>query len=300
MFAAYLIFGHLSLFLSPALALFMGIVLALAVGNPFLAHTKKISQRLLKYCVVGLGFGMNLQESLAAGRDGMIFTIVSVVTVMVVGVLLGRWLGVSRKGGYLIASGTAICGGSAIAAVSPVIDADESDTSLSLAVIFILNAIALFIFPPLGRLFELTQEQFGVWAAIAIHDTSSVVGAGAAYGTEALKVATTVKLTRALWIIPLSIISALLFRGSGKKIQIPYFILCFIVAMIVNTYIALPEWFTIGVDRASHAGLNATLFLIGSGLTLDVIKSAGVRPLIQAVLLWILISVISLVATIAL
>ncbi|MFR9503518.1 MAG: putative sulfate exporter family transporter [Rikenellaceae bacterium] len=297
MIAAYLIFGHLSLFVSPALALFMGIVMAMAVGNPFMDKTKKISKHLLQYCVVGLGFGMNLHESLAAGKEGMIFTVISVVSVMVVGVWLGKKLGVSRKGAYLISSGTAICGGSAIAAVAPVIDADESDTSLSLAVIFVLNAVALFIFPALGRLMEMTQEQFGVWAAIAIHDTSSVVGAGAAYGDEALKVATTVKLTRALWIIPLSLISAYLFKGSsGKKVQIPYFILFFIGAMILNTYVDLPAWFTSTVGVASHAGLSATLFLIGSGLTREVIKSAGIKPLAQAVILWVMISLISLVA----
>ncbi|MFI3285836.1 MAG: putative sulfate exporter family transporter [Rikenellaceae bacterium] len=296
MFALYLVLGLVSLFVSPAIALFMGVVIALAVGNPFMKQTKKISKHLLQYCVVGLGFGMNLHESLAAGKEGMIFTIISVVTVMVVGVLVGRWLGVSRKGGYLIASGTAICGGSAIAAVAPVIDADESDTSLALAVIFILNAIALFVFPPLGHLFEMTQEQFGVWAAIAIHDTSSVVGAGAAFGEEALKVATTVKLTRALWIIPLSLISAFVFKSSGKKVQIPYFILCFIGAMILNTYVSLPVWLTAATSQLSHRGLSATLFLIGAGLTPEVIRSAGARPLIQAVILWALISTLSLAA----
>ncbi len=296
MIAIYLILGTISLFISPALALLMGIVLALTVGNPFLGKTKKISKKLLQLSVVGLGFGMNLQESLAAGREGMIFTIVSVVTVMIGGVLLGRWLGVTRKAAYLIASGTAICGGSAIAAISPVIDADESDTSLSLAVIFILNAIALLIFPLLGRLFEMTQEQFGVWAAIAIHDTSSVVGAGAAYGEKALQVATTVKLTRALWIIPLSLVSMLFFKKDGNKIQLPYFIFCFIGAMILNTYISLPEILTLTINKFSHAGLNATLFLIGAGLTREVVQKAGLRPMFQGVLLWLLISVLSFCA----
>ncbi len=296
MIAIFLILGVLSLFLSPALALAVGIATALLLGNPFISTTKKISKKLLQYCVVGLGFGMNLHESLAAGGEGMLFTIISVVTVMVVGVAVGWRLGVGRKASYLIASGTAICGGSAIAAVAPVIDADEADTSLSLAVIFILNAIALFIFPPLGRLFELTQEQFGVWAAIAIHDTSSVVGAGAAYGEQALKVATTVKLTRALWIIPLSLVSVFVFKGSGTKVKIPYFILCFIGAMILNTYLHLPTWFTSSVGWLSHSGLSVTLFLIGAGLTPEVIKSAGIRPLAQAVILWVLISVLSFAA----
>lgn len=296
MAAAYLIFGHLSFFTSPAIALFMGIVLAFALGNPFQKLTRRISSRLLKYCVVGLGFSMNLHESLAAGKEGMLLTIVSVSLVMIAGVALGKWLKVGRKESYLIASGTAICGGSAIAAVAPVIDAEESDTSLSLAVIFILNAIALFIFPPLGRLLDLSQEQFGVWSAIAIHDTSSVVGASAAYGEQALQVATTVKLTRALWIIPLSLLSAVIFKSSGKRVKVPYFILLFIVAMVINTYVALPTWFSLVVSKASHAGLNATLFLIGAGLTPSVIRSAGARPLIQAVILWLLISAIALFA----
>lgn len=191
-----------SLFCSPVVTLFAGILFALTLGNPFPVWSKKASKKLLQYCVVGLGFGMNFHESLAAGREGMTFTVVSVVTVMIVGVVLGRLLRIDRKNSYLISSGTAICGGSAIAAVAPVIDADENQTSLSLATIFILNAVALFVFPVIGHWLGMGQTQFGTWAAIAIHDTSSVVGAGAAYGEEALKVATTVKLTRALWIIP--------------------------------------------------------------------------------------------------
>jgi len=216
-----------SLFCSPVVTLFAGILFALTLGNPFPVWSKKASKKLLQYCVVGLGFGMNFHESLAAGREGMTFTVVSVVTVMIVGVVLGRLLRIDRKNSYLISSGTAICGGSAIAAVAPVIDADENQTSLSLATIFILNAVALFVFPVIGHWLGMGQTQFGTWAAIAIHDTSSVVGAGAAYGEEALKVATTVKLTRALWIIPLSLVSALIFRQKGKKIQIPWFIFWF-------------------------------------------------------------------------
>ncbi len=295
----FIALGIASLFLSPAIALFLGVAVALTVGNPFASTTKKISKKLLQYCVIGLGFGMNLFNSLEAGREGMLFTIVSVTTVMIVGVCIGKMLKVSKKGAYLISAGTAICGGSAIAAVSPVIDADENDTSLSLAVIFILNAIALFIFPTIGRLLELTQEQFGMWAAIAIHDTSSVVGAGAAYGEKALQVATTVKLTRALWIIPLSLISVVVFKSKGRKIDIPYFILWFVVAMVLNTYVSLPAWLSTSLNVASHSGLSATLFFIGAGLTPAVIKQAGVRPLLQAVMLWILISVLALCAVLA-
>lgn len=255
-----------SLFCSPVVTLFAGILFALTLGNPFPVWSKKASKKLLQYCVVGLGFGMNFHESLAAGREGMTFTVVSVVTVMIVGVVLGRLLRIDRKNSYLISSGTAICGGSAIAAVAPVIDADENQTSLSLATIFILNAVALFVFPVIGHWLGMGQTQFGTWAAIAIHDTSSVVGAGAAYGEEALKVATTVKLTRALWIIPLSLVSALIFRQKGKKIQIPWFIFWFVVAMLVNTYCNLPTQLTHGISVAARCGLSATLFLIGGGL----------------------------------
>lgn len=283
-----------SFFLSPAISLFIGIAFALTLGNPFSKLSKLLSKKMLQYCVVGLGFGMNFHASLAAGREGMIFTIVSVVTVMLLGVVLGRVLKVGRKGAYLISAGTAICGGSAIAAVAPVIDADENETSLSLATIFVLNAIALFLFPVIGGYFGLSQSDFGTWAAIAIHDTSSVVGAGAAYGEQALEVATTVKLTRALWIIPLSIFSMMVFRQKGAKIQIPWFIGWFIVAMLVNTYFNLPEALTHGISIASRAGLSATLFLIGGGLSLEVISKVGVRPLLLGVALWVVISVLSL------
>ncbi|MEG1701150.1 MAG: putative sulfate exporter family transporter [Alistipes sp.] len=281
-------------FCSPAISLFAGILYALLLGNPFAKASRTLSKQMLQYCVVGLGFGMNLHASLAAGREGMIFTVVSVVTVMAVGVALGHVLRVGRKGAYLISAGTAICGGSAIAAVAPVIDADENETSLSLATIFVLNAMALFLFPVVGRWLEMSQGDFGCWAAIAIHDTSSVVGAGAAYGEEALKVATTVKLTRALWIIPLSIFSMVVFRRKGAKIQIPWFIGWFILAMIVNTYIALPEVVTHSISHLARGGLSATLFLIGGGLSIEVIRRVGLRPLVLGVVLWATISLLSL------
>lgn len=285
-----------SFFCSPVWTLFAGILFALLIGNPFPVWGRKTSKILLQCCVVGLGFGMNFHESLAAGREGMIFTVVTVVMVMIVGVLIGRLLRVDRKNGYLISAGTAICGGSAIAAIAPVIDADENQTSLSLATIFILNAVALFLFPVIGHWLGMGQTQFGTWAAIAIHDTSSVVGAGAAYGEEALKVATTVKLTRALWIIPLSLVSALIFRQRGKKIQIPWFIFWFVVAMLLNTYCSLPAQLTRGLSLAAHGGLSATLFLIGGGLSIDVIRKVGVKPLVLGVILWTIISVVSLTA----
>lgn len=294
--SGFILLSIAAFFCSPAVSLFAGILFALTLGNPYHKASKMLSKKMLQYCVVGLGFGMNFHASLAAGREGMTFTIVSVITVMVAGVLVGRLLKVGRKGAYLISAGTAICGGSAIAAVSPVIDADENETSLSLATIFVLNAVALFLFPVIGHWFDLSQTDFGTWAAIAIHDTSSVVGAGAAYGEEALQVATTVKLTRALWIIPLSLVSMLVFRQKGAKVQIPWFIGWFIVAMLVNTYVALPELLTRSISILSRAGLSATLFLIGGGLSVGVIRKVGIRPLVLGVVLWAVISVLSLTA----
>lgn len=280
-----------ALMVKPAVALFMGIAVALTIGAPYAKSNKKVSKYLLQAAVVGLGFGMNLHSAIASGKEGMLFTIVSVVGVMILGVVLGRLLKVNPKNAYLISSGTAICGGSAIAAVAPIIDADDNDTSMALATIFVLNAIALFIFPPIGEALGLTQQQFGTWAAIAIHDTSSVVGAGAAYGEEALQVATTIKLTRALWIFPLALVSILLFRSKGKKVAIPWFIFMFIGTMLLNTYVALPEWLTSNIVMLSKRALSLTLFLIGCGLSLGSIKRVGARPLILGVLLWALISV---------
>ena len=283
-----------SAFLSPALSLLTGIVMALVLGNPFPVFSKKASKKALQVSVVGLGFGMNLFESLAAGKQGMLFTIVSVVGVMCIGVLIGKWMKVNRKSAYLIATGTAICGGSAIAAVGPVIDADDDQMSMSLATIFILNTIALFVFPPIGRWIGLSQEQFGLWAAIAIHDTSSVVGAGAAYGQDALQIATTVKLTRALWIIPLALVSSLIFRAKGKKVSIPWFILLFVLAMVLNTFLPIPSAATGLIVMLSRKLLCMTLFLIGCGLSLSSIKKVGARPLALGMLLWIVISISTL------
>ena len=297
----FLLLLAVSVFVSPAVALFAGIVLALFVGNPYGALSKKVSKYLLQAAVVGLGFGMNLHESLAAGKAGIIFTIVSVTGVMVIGYSIGRMMGILPKLSYLISAGTAICGGSAIAAVSPVVKADDNETSISLAVIFTLNAIALFIFPPIGEMLGLTQSQFGLWAAIAIHDTSSVVGAASIYGEEALKVATTVKLTRALWIIPLSIVSIFIFarqnrnqEGEKTKINIPWFIFLFILAMVISTYISLPEGLLEVIKVASHKALSVTLFLIGCGLSVASIKKVGFKPVLLGVILWIIISVVTL------
>ncbi|HZJ80618.1 MAG TPA: putative sulfate exporter family transporter [Dysgonamonadaceae bacterium] len=282
-------------FVSPAIALFMGLLLGFTVGNPYTKQSSKASKYLLQFAVVGLGFGMNLHESLQSGKEGMLFTIVSVIGVLAIGYWLGRRMLLDTKTSYLISSGTAICGGSAIAAVAPIIKASPNQMSISLGTVFILNAIALFIFPPIGRFLELTQEQFGMWAAIAIHDTSSVVGAGAAYGHKALEVATMVKLTRALWIIPISIATTFFFKQKESKIKIPWFIFFFILAMIVNTVFNLPEGFTSFITMLSKRGMTVTLFLIGSGLSLKTLKTVGVKPLLLGVTLWIFIGVISLV-----
>ena len=281
-------------FVTPAIALFAGLAFALTAGQPYPKFSKKTSKYLLQFSVVGLGFGMNLYASLQSGKEGMLFTIVSVFAVLALGIWLGKRLLIDRKTSYLIAAGTAICGGSAIAAVGPVVKADDNQMSMSLGTIFILNAIALFIFPPIGHLLGLTQEQFGLWAAIAIHDTSSVVGAGAAYGETALEIATMVKLTRALWIIPITILTMFLFKQKGAKITIPWFILFFILAMVANTFLSLPEALTRSVVWAAKQGLTLTLFLIGAGLSRQVIRQVGIRPMVQGVLLWIFIGATSL------
>ena len=277
-------------------SLFLGLIFALVCGQAHPKFNKKVSKYLLQYSVVGLGFGMNLQASLASGKEGMEFTIISVIGTMIIGMFIGRkLLKVDRDTAYLISSGTAICGGSAIAAVGPVLKAKDSEMSVALATIFVLNAIALFIFPVLGHTFGLDQQQFGTWAAIAIHDTSSVVGAGAAYGEEALKVATTIKLTRALWIIPLAFATSFIFKGSGKKVSIPWFILYFVVAIVLNTYVldGVPQ-FGQAVSGLARKGLIITMFFIGASLSMDVLKQVGMKPLVQGVALWAVISISSL------
>ena len=291
--------------ISPAIALFLGLMFAIVFGTPYPKFNKQLSKYLLQASVVGLGFGMNLQKSLQSGADGMLFTVVSVIGVMILGIYLGRWMKINDKASYLISSGTAICGGSAIAAVGGVMRANEKDMAVSLGVIFILNAVALFIFPPLGHLFNMSDAQFGTWAAIAIHDTSSVVGAGAAYSPEACELATLIKCTRALWIIPLAFFTIWYFRkekgGEGKaKVSIPWFILLFVVAMAINTY--TPESmmsymrpvYDALVDIAKQA-LVAVLFAIGASLSITVVREVGVKPLVQAVVLWVAIGVSSLI-----
>ena len=281
-------------FVSAPLALAAGIAFALLAGNPYAVESSKIVKQLLKIAIVGLGFGMNFYSALKAGSEGLLFTAATIIVVLSLGYLLGRLLKIDPKTSYLISSGTAICGGSAIAAVAPLNGAGPKQISVALGTVFTLNALALLLFPAIGHLIGLSQHQFGLWSAIAIHDTSSVVGAASAYGDEALKVATTVKLGRALWIIPLSLLTVAINRGSTRKISIPYFILLFIAAMAISTllpqYQELYGWITLGAKKA----LTVTLFLIGAGLSLDTIKAAGARVFLQGVLLWITISILSL------
>ncbi|WP_400193544.1 YeiH family protein [Hymenobacter sp. B81] len=279
---------------SPPLALALGLVVALVIGNPFAAQSKQLTGKLLQWSVVGLGFGMNAHTALQASREGLLFTVASIAGTLTVGYLLGRWLGISRRASHLIASGTAICGGSAIAAVGPVVKATEEEMSVALGTVFVLNALALFLFPLIGEALSMSQNQFGLWAAIAIHDTSSVVGAASHYGDQALQVATTVKLARALWIIPVALLTAVLFKTPGTKVKLPYFILGFIGAMLLVSYLPALQPVAPWLVRLAKLGLTLTLFLIGAGLSSRVLKAVGPRPLVQGVVLWVLISAVSL------
>ncbi|MGE5314306.1 MAG: YeiH family protein [Acidobacteriota bacterium] len=286
----------LTSYIDPPLALLLGIILAQTIGHPFQKYNHKATNWLLKASVVGLGFGMNLQQAWQAGKDGIAFTVFSIGITFLAGWLLGRWLDVERKTSFLISTGTAICGGSAIAAVSPIIRADEKQMSVSLGTVFILNSLALFLFPFIGHFFHMSQYQFGIWSAIAIHDTSSVVGASSAFGQEALHFATTVKLERALWIIPVSLLTVMFSKGESRKIRIPYFIGLYILAMAISTYFPAYAWEYSSIVMIAKKGLTVTLLLIGAGLSLETMKSVGTKPLVQGVLLWILISVLSITA----
>ena len=279
---------------SPPIALALGLGLAQTVGNPFTTQTKSLTHKLLQFSVIGLGFGMNAHAAVQVGKEGLAFTVVSILGTLTLGYLVGRWLGLGRHVVHLISCGTAICGGSAIAAVGPVLRAKDEEMSVALGTVFVLNAVALFAFPPIGHALSMTQNQFGLWCAIAIHDTSSVVGAAAAYGNQALEVATTVKLARALWIIPVAIGTALVFKQKGVKIKIPYFIFGFILAMLANTFV--PVMRPVGPVLVSLAkiGLTVTLFFIGAGLSGRVVRSVGGRPYVLGIVLWVVISTASL------
>ena len=290
--------ASLTPFIEPPLALFLGIVLAQLIGHPYEKYNHRATGLLLKISVVGLGFGMNAIVAAQAGKQGILFTIASISLTFLIGLTAGKLMAVNKKTAILISTGTAICGGSAIAAVAPVIGAKENEISVSLATVFILNSIALLIFPPIGNWFHLSQSQFGMWAAIAIHDTSSVVGAAHKFGAQALQIATTVKLERALWIIPVSFIMALAFKSSKNKIKIPWFIFFFVVAMFLNTFLPQIHQLDQMIVFAAKRGLTLTLFLIGAGLTRNALKTVSLRPMVLGVLLWVMISVSSLIVII--
>ena len=287
-----------TIFVSPPIALVLGLIVANLFGHPFLELNHKATNYLLQFSVVGLGFGMNVHSAVSAGKEGFLFTVISIFSTLVLGTFLGKWFKTEKKTSHLISCGTAICGGSAIAAIAPVIQSNEKQTSVALGVIFILNSVALFLFPAVGDWLDLSQKEFGLWCAIAIHDTSSVVGAASKYGPEALQIATTVKLARALWIIPVALITAFIFKNKSGKIKIPYFIGLFILAMIANTYLPQMESVAPHLVSVSKIGLTITLFLIGAGLNRTVLRSVGLKPLAQGILLWTFIAIATLVSII--
>ncbi|HEV2399897.1 MAG TPA: putative sulfate exporter family transporter [Candidatus Sulfotelmatobacter sp.] len=278
---------------SPPFALLGGLIYGLALSHPYHVESKQLSKFLLQASVVGLGFGMNLHQVVHAGRSGFVYTAISITVVMLLGISLGYLIRVDKKASFLIAAGTAICGGSAIAAVGPIADANEEEMAVSLGAVFILNSVALFLFPVIGLALHMTQSQFGLWSALAIHDTSSVVGATAKYGAIALAVGTTVKLARALWIVPLSVATAATLK-SKARIQWPWFILLFCLAALLNTVLPAfnPAFSTL--SRLGKIGLTVTLFLIGTGLSKQTLKKVGVRPLLQGLTLWIIVGIATL------
>ncbi|KUJ62342.1 hypothetical protein AR687_07725 [Flavobacteriaceae bacterium CRH] len=301
LFAAVIVLCLFSI-ISPPIALLLGVLIVNIFGNPFVTFNSKAITFLLQFSVVGLGFGMNATSAISAGKEGLLLTIFSIFSTLIFGTLLGKWLKTDKKTSHLISCGTAICGGSAIAAISPVIKSNENQTSIALGVIFVLNSIALFAFPFIGHQLDLSQREFGLWCAIAIHDTSSVVGAANKYGTEALQIATTVKLARALWIIPISLLTAAIFKkqqgSTGTKIKIPYFIGLFILAMLFNTYVPATAIIAPSIVSIAKIGLTITLFLIGATLNINSLKTVGVKPLLQGVFLWIFIAGLSLISII--
>ena len=283
-------------FITAPIALLLGIIMTQTLGHPFIHLNNKATKILLQLSVIGLGFGMNLYSAINSSKEGILLTIVTISVTLSAGLLFGKFLKVNKNTNLLIASGTAICGGSAIAAVSPVLKAKEEEISVSLGTVFLLNAIALFVFPFIGHLLHMTQTNFGIWAAIAIHDTSSVVAAGQAYGHDALQTAITVKLARSLWIIPVVFLMMILTKNKGHKIKLPWFIAGFVLTMIINTYLPSMQGIDVTLSSIAKKLLTITLFFIGAGLTRERLKTVGIKPLLLGVSLWILISVISLAA----
>ncbi len=274
---------------SPPFALALGLVFGFFLIHPYPAQTRKWQKFLLQASVVALGFGMNLYQVIKAGRSGFIYTAIGITAALLLGTVLGKLLRVPIGSSFLISTGTAICGGSAIAAVAPIMDAGEEEMAVSLGTVFVLNSIALFLFPWIGGALHLEQSQFGLWSALAIHDTSSVVGAASKFGAIALGIATTVKLARALWIVPVSLGTAVV-KGSKAKIQWPWFIAFFVLAAVANTYIPAGKPLFGGFFTIGRIGLTVTLFLIGSGISKATLKRVGPRPLLQGVLLWLVVA----------
>ena len=282
-------------FVSTWMALAAGIAFSFAVGNPWPKGSSRVGKYLLQISVVGLGFGMNIVEVWRVGRSSFLFTAVGIAFTLACGFLLGRFFGTRKKTSALISFGTAICGGSAIAAMAPVIDADDDDCAVSLATVFSLNAVALVLFPILGHLMGLDQHSFGVWSGMAIHDTSSVVGAASAYGSESLAVGTTVKLSRAIWIAPVVMITSFIVGGKGKA-RIPLFIIGFILAAAVAALTPVLSVVWHGLAVVARQSLVVTLFIIGTGLGPGVLKNVGLKPLLQGVFLWSVVSLVTLEA----
>jgi uncharacterized integral membrane protein (TIGR00698 family) len=279
--------------ISPPIALAFGLAYGFTFDHAFQSQARRGSKLLLQLSVVGLGFGMNLQQVLRAGRSGFVYTACSISVALILGWALGKLLRVKQTTSYLISTGTAICGGSAIAAISPIAEANEEEIAVSLGTVFILNSVALLAFPFIGSRLHLSQTQFGLWSALAIHDTSSVVGAAAKFGALALAVGTTVKLARALWIVPLSLGTAAV-KKSKARVQWPWFILFFCLAAVANTYLpALQPAYPV-LKQLGVIGLTMTLYLIGSGLSMKTIRQVGHRPLLQGILLWIAVAAGSL------
>jgi len=275
-------------FVSPPFALLGGLIYGLTLAHPFHVESKNLSKFLLQASVVALGFGMNLHEVLHAGKSGFVYTALSITGAMLLGLGLGYLIHVQKKASFLISAGTAICGGSAIAAVGPIAEANEEEMAVSLGTVFILNSVALFLFPVIGLALHMSQTQFGLWSALAIHDTSSVVGATAKYGAAALAVGTTVKLARALWIVPLSAVTAI-FLKSKARIQWPWFILFFCFAALLNTLLPAYNGTFGALNHLGKIGLTVTLFLIGTGLNKQTLAKVGVRPLLQGLVLWLIV-----------
>ena len=278
---------------SPPMALAGGLIYGFSFVHPFHLEAKQLSKLLLQASVVGLGFGMDLQQVMQAGRSGFIYTAGSISIALLLGWGLGRLLHVKQRISYLISAGTAICGGSAIAAIAPITNASQEEIAVSLGTVFVLNSVALLTFPPIGTALHMTQTQFGLWSALSIHDISSVVGATAKYGAVALTVGTTVKLARALWIVPLSVGTAMANK-SKARIQWPWFILFFCLAAVANTYVHIFQSAYPVLKHLGGIGLTVTLYLIGTGLSMKTLREVGVRPFLQGILLWLFVAVGSL------